>query len=203
MNRLIEVTAASGKPVELDEALQYVKVGPEESTLLNRLIDSATEQYEGVTGLRLMAVTLDWRIDGFVDPASSSTKRLEFPVWPVQSLTAAEFKYTADVASPRAVAVDAALYDVVTSERPSFVRLKTEADKAWPGDSKTFDHAVNVRFVAGFASHEEIPQDHKTAVLEIVKTEFWRFRGDKNRATEREPWQIRNAKWRGGKTGIQ
>ncbi len=152
------ITGTVNKPVTLEEVKSFLKIDDDDSdTELSRLIDTATNIAEQITGRDLLIKTYKTYLDDF--PFSSNIG-IEIQKSKLQSVTS--IKYLVD--------------NVLTTFDSSnyYFTDKQEYSTIWLFDGKTYPsdvdinrkQAVEIIFTAGFSSKPcNIPQNIKQAIL--------------------------------------
>ncbi len=146
------VTAATFYPVTLDDGKEHLRVtATAEDGLIESYIQAATLYCEQYTGRIFSTQTWDMFMDTFPTV-------IEIPYQPVASVTWVKY-YDADDVEQTLVEDTDYRVDLNTG--------RIEYIDNWPS---TYDKssAVNVRFVAGYASVSAVPQDIKQAVMLIL-----------------------------------
>lgn len=150
------VTAPAVEPVSLQEAKDHLRVDhASDDALIEALIAAARRQAENITGLRLVAQTWRWTLDGFVDV-------LRPPIGPVSAVNSIKYLDTAGVEQTLA----AAKYRADLAETPE--RITPAYGESWPS---TYDvtAAVKVELQIGFGGFPAaVPDDIRLAMLLIV-----------------------------------
>lgn len=156
------VTAPAALPVTLAEFRAHRRIPAADTSLDSELtlaLQGATARAETLTGLRLITQTLLLTLDQF-------PRRIELPVWPVQSVTSVV--YDDRDGTEQTFATD--LWRVVKSRKPWSVAPAYEA--VWPTPRYDFD-AVRVTFVAGFGDEpDDVPADVRSAIMLIASDLF-------------------------------
>lgn len=129
----------------------------DEDSLIERLIDAATEHYESQTGhiVRQSDVTLTL-------PCWPSGHTIPLPRSPVSSVTSVTYL---EEGESSATTLSSSLYrEETTTDRPAIV-LKANQD--WPTASLENGHPITVVFVAGYAT-ASVPESDRAAILLMV-----------------------------------
>lgn len=158
---LVVSTPPANLPVGLNEVRDWCRIDTADGdATLTALIQAAVEHVSGLDGfsaLALITQTFDWTMDAF--PTSGA---LDFPRWPVQSVTSISY-IDADGAPQTWAAED---YQVDTKSKPA--RLTFAFGGAWPSAQAIYN-AVTIRFVAGYGDEpEDIPESLRTAIKVLV-----------------------------------
>lgn len=148
----VTVTGPATKPVTLAQAKAELRIDDtDDDTRIERYIAAACEHVEAVTGLRLVAQTVDLKCDGWAD-----LERL--PVAPVQTITSITYLDTAGASQTLAGSV----YEVRVSDlMPSIVLAYGQS---WPVIRT--GSQITVRAVLGYAVQ---PDQIASAILIIVR----------------------------------
>lgn len=159
---LVITTQPTGVPVTLDEAKAQCRVLEDDThdALLARLVQSAADCVEAMTGVALTSRSVSYRLDEF------PSGELCIPVYPVTAITSFTY-YDVDNAQQTLVSG--------TDYWPSFdgeryPRVLPET--SWPVAHLTRPGAVSLNMTAGYASRDDIPEDLRHAVLVLVKELF-------------------------------
>jgi len=152
------VTAAASKPVSLVEAKLHLRIDHnDEDTLIDALIDAATETLDGWSGLLgRCLITQTWKIalPGF---CSGRIIRLPYPDIVSDGVTIKYFDLD-DVEQTYA----ATSFSVLEDTDGGFVWLKS--GEVWPTTNDRPD-AVSVEFDAGYGDAAAVPAPIKAAIL--------------------------------------
>ena len=148
------ITAPSTLPVTLAEAKAHLRIDhADEDTLITALIATATAGAEHETGRALMAQTWEVTLDAFPD----AVELTRTPVQSIESVTYANSEGTPTVLSNVFYALDAA-------DEFGWAYVVPAYAGAWP-ETRDEINAVRVRYVAGYASAEEVPAAIKSWIL--------------------------------------
>lgn len=165
MSGLVLVTAAAALPVDLNIAKSHLKIDDDdtnEDALNMGRIRSAVAYLDGRDGIlnrALITQTWDWKLDAF--PASSS-RGLEVPLPPLQSITSINYTDTAGVSQLWA----AAKYQVDTASVPG--RILPAFGETWPS-TRADMNAVTVRLEAGYGPDPaDVPEPIRQAIMVMV-----------------------------------
>lgn len=158
MQSTVVAVGPTWEPVSLAEARAHCRVDiNDDDLLLSGLITAAREHIEIIGWVTLPQQTLDlWLEDGFEDD------EIKLPRPPAISVTHVKYYDTADVEYTLSTAV----YYANVIGKPAEVHLKYGQN--WPSTTLRDYNAVNVRYVAGYATPEAIPQRYKQAILLLV-----------------------------------
>lgn len=150
---LAQTVAPSQEPVDLETAKTHLRIDSTvDDLLLDGYLQAARAHIETVT--RYQLVTATYRLDL---PAFPSVLRLPRP--PLQSVTS--IGYTDSAGDPQTVLNTT--YTVATSVIPAYV---APVD-AWPTVTEG-PAAVQVTFVAGFGTPQQVPSVYKALILLLV-----------------------------------
>ena len=150
------VTAPAEEPVTLEQAKAQCRVdAADEDALIASLIPAARESVEHLLGRALMTQTLERTLDAF--PAGAIA--LAMP--PVSAVTSIQYIDTDGAEQTLA----AELYVLDADADPPSVRPAPGA--AWPS-TYGVPNAVRVRFVAGHADADAVPQAVRHWILLVV-----------------------------------
>lgn len=173
MGTLITTVAPSGLPVTMAEARTQCRLYSDTShdTTLQRLIESATEEFERMTGMHLAQRTAVLYLDGF------ETLEIDLQVTPVQSITHVKYDDASNVEQTLAVSTEyyASLHGPCPYIRP--VSL-------WPTTYANKPDSVRVTMTTGYAPGgsptvygHNVPEDIRQAILLMVY-DGWNNPGD-------------------------
>lgn len=151
------ITAPLDEPVTLLQAKQHLRetLSDQDANILAAMY-AAREHAESFTGRALCTQTWELLLDSF-----PSSREIELPFPPLQSVTSVKYIDTDDVEQTFA----AANYHVDAASTPGRVRLKPTA--SWPSIADQ-PNAVTVRFVAGYGGMAAVPFTIKAAILLVV-----------------------------------
>lgn len=148
------VTPPTSEPVTLSVAKAHLKVtDANEDALIASLIVTARREAENRTRRQLMTATYDLTLDAF--PAT-----IELPRPPLQSVTSITY-VDADGATQTLAAEK---YTVVNDSDGVPARIVPAVDEVWPA-TKAVPAAVVVRYVAGWAGADDVPEPIKQWML--------------------------------------
>lgn len=183
------LVAPATEPVTAAELQTHLKTN---STALpdaeaNKLIATAREYLERLTGLALIDQTWTYSLDkwpnfqdewwdgvreGHIGSLGGPPSSIILPIYPLQSVSAVVV-YSED-GTPTAVDV-AATFDVDTAQKPGRLSLKRGA--VWPVASRSIN-AVEITFVSGYgAASSDVPNPLYFAVLNLAAG-LYTHRGD-------------------------
>lgn len=157
------ITPPQSEPVDLAAAKNWVKVESdvtEDDALIQGLIVSSRIEIENQSGLAFMSQTIEDSFDGWPD---DYIKLLRYPVQSVESV-----KYI------DSDGVEQTLPTPIVDDTGNFCRV--QSSDGWP-TVKDQMGAIKIRYVAGWANADSVPQDLKTAVL-LMLTYFYEKRAD-------------------------
>lgn len=147
------ITAAQDAPVTLAEAKAHLRVdGTTEDVLITSMITSATEAAEQLTGRALMPQTWELVLDSFDDGVVLTRP----PVRSVTSITYVDEAGATQTLSPL-------LYRLRSADDFGLASVIPAYGQTWPTTLADVD-AVKVRFVAGYASEDYVPEPLKSWV---------------------------------------
>ncbi len=148
-------------PVDLATMKAYLKITTTtDDTLIQSMIDAATEWGEKYTGRDLRAITWDLLLDKFTD-------RIELRRDPVASVTSVK-----RLVSGSLVAVASTVFYLKKLVQSSEILLNE--DQEWPTDADDREQVVEIRFVTeGFQC-----QDSIIDAIERIVAFWYRNRGD-------------------------
>jgi len=166
MVALTIVTKPKETPVSLDEAKQHLREDDptgSNDAIIRSLIEAATKQAEHYTRRALITQTWDMWIDKFSDP-------LEVPKPPLQSISF--IKYLDSTGTLTTHSNSPQIYKVDTDGIKG--NLYLTYSQVWPA---TYDEpkAVNIRFIAGYGTAEDVPEGIKQAIKMMV-SHWYEFR---------------------------
>ncbi len=157
MNATQIVVQPTWEPVSVAEARAHCRIDlHDDDVLLGTLITAARQHIELIAWQAIPQQTIDLWLEEFEDD------EIELPNPPLQSVTYVKYYDTADVEYTLA----ASEYFLNTVVFPGEIHLKY--GKYWPTIQLRDYNAVNVRYVAGFATPEAVPQRLKQAILLLV-----------------------------------
>jgi len=155
------------EPVSLSEAKKQLRVEHnEENDLISSLIRAARVQAETESRRALLTqtweLTLDeWPHDDEID--------LAYP--PLQSVISITY-VTYD---EQTITLPTTIYGVDATSDPGRIYLKY--GQCWPRETLRRENAIKVRFVAGWASAVEVPENYKLGI-KLAITCYYENRGD-------------------------
>lgn len=158
---IYELVSREESPVELATMKSYLKVtATADDTLIQSMIDAATEWGEKYTGRDFRAITWDLLLDVFTD-------RIELRRDPVASVTTVKH-----LVSDSQVTVASTVYYLKKLVQSSEILLNE--DQEWPVDTDNREQVIEIRFVTkGYRCQESIIDAIERHVA------FWyRNRGD-------------------------
>lgn len=154
--RLTLVTGPSDEVITLDDAKAHAKIahGSDNEQLL-AWIAAATRKVEHDTEMALLTQTWDLAVRAFPSP----TGVIALPLRPVQSVTSVT--YYSGAGAPLTLSAGQYALDA------SLDRIALTFGGSWPTDLWS-DRPAVVRFIAGYASPADVPEDLKLAVKLLV-----------------------------------
>jgi uncharacterized phiE125 gp8 family phage protein len=152
----IRLIAGPGEePITLDEAKLHLRVDvTAEDTLINGLIIAARQAAEQATGRALMQQTWELALDCFPDEI-----RLQMP--PLQSVSSVKYLDQDGVLQTLATS------EYLVNDYKEPARIVLAYGKSWPS-TRDQENAVLVRFVAGYADADAVPQEIKQWMLMLI-----------------------------------
>jgi uncharacterized phiE125 gp8 family phage protein len=156
-------TAAASDPLTLDDAKNFARIdGSDDDSTVRRLIGSATEYLESITGRRFVNTTLTAYFDAFPE---SDDDWLELRVPPVSSITTVKYINAEDGVL---TVMDAADYHVDSKSNNQPARITPAFSASWPAERDILN-AVEVEFVTGYgSSHTSVPDNIKHVIALFV-----------------------------------
>ena len=162
MIRTAIVTAATGDPIDLEEAKLHLRIDigeTAEDDLIMGLIRSSREKSESITGLKLMPQTWYSYYDNF--PYKTY---IELPYSPVSSIPSSGIYYTKSGGNSTTFSSTKWSQDIVSI--PGRVVLKDNDD--WPSDTLETNNPIRVEFVCGYAGSTAVPDSIKSAMKLMI-----------------------------------
>lgn len=126
---------------------------------IRRLMWAATERVEGDTNLCFMTQT--WQVAYDCFPCDG----IEIPNWPVQSLTFIKY-YTSEVLTTLSSS------DYQTDLRSAPCRIIPVSGESWPTVDTDTLNAVQLEWIAGYATKALVPRLAQDAILYVVGNMF-------------------------------
>lgn len=158
MGELILTTAPTSEPVTTAEAKSHLRVDiSDDDTLIDTLVASARQMFEGVNGRALFTQTWTLTLDCW-----PSRSYIVLPRPPLASVTSVT--YIDD--NGDSTVWDSANYIVETGRTPGRLHLAEDVD--WPSVSLRQASPITIAYVAGWATTGAIPQRYKQAILMLV-----------------------------------
>jgi uncharacterized phiE125 gp8 family phage protein len=158
MYGLTLVTGPTAEPVSLAEAKDHLRISDAAADgILTGYLLAARQHLETTYGIALAAQTFDLVLD---DLPCSSTKPIELPRNPVQSITSVQYVDVNGATQTWA----GANYFLDSNRQPA--RLLPVSGQPWP-TVLNIANAVTVRFVAGYAA-TKVPEQIRHALLLLV-----------------------------------
>ena len=160
----------TSEPVSLEAAKQQLIMRPEEGRgddgYIQGLIAVARKACEDILDRALMPQTWDMKLNRF--PCRDNF--IEIPRPPLQSVTFVKYKD----GGGELQTLSASTYIVDTDSEPGCIVLKNR--ETWPN---AYDEAqaVQIRFVAGYATADDVPWTVRQAIL-LKLTDLYMNRGD-------------------------
>tara|TARA_R100000655_G_scaffold77938_1_gene117273 strand:- start:11279 stop:11935 length:657 start_codon:yes stop_codon:yes gene_type:complete len=176
--------APTAEPVTRAEAKTFLRIDhSNDDTLIDQLVQASREFVEEYTGRAIMSQTLVLTLDAFdelADPLWEGTKTGPYKNYyknyvtlakaPVRSVTTVKTYDDDDTATTMA----STKYYVDITREPARVVLRT--GETFPTALRVAN-AIEVTYVAGYASSGAVPQAIKTAILQYVSY-LYEHRGD-------------------------
>lgn len=163
--RLKRTVDATALPVSIEEAKAYGIINQaDDGSMVEMLIQAATNEAENISGLALMTSTWRLRMDWF-------------PAWeillpgPVQSVSSVTY-YDADGTSQTFAS---SKYEVDTDDIPA--RLAPTSDYIWPATNSQLN-AVTITFVRGYESAAAVPAGIRLQIMALAQ--WWYNRPDRS-----------------------
>lgn len=151
------ITAPAEEPVTYDEAKLHLRVDTDdEATPISRMIATARQEAENLTGRALITQTLELGLDRW--PGC-----IKLPRPPLVSVTSVKYVDTAGVQQT----LDAGDYLVDNYQEPG--RIIPAYGKSWPSVRRQ-PNAILVRYVAGYGSASDVPAAIKNWMLLKIGT---------------------------------
>mgnify|MGYP000880045008 CR=1 FL=1 len=148
------ITAPASDPVTLSEAKAHLRfTSSAEDALITSLIVAARDLCERETGQALLAQTWESSFNAFGDEMLLGRA-------PVQSITS--IKYTDENGAEQTLATTEYVLD---NAGQSAARVVIAPNKTWPNVQTGSINAVRIRYVAGYASANAVPQPIKQWML--------------------------------------
>lgn len=158
----------SGEPIGLSELKDRLRVTASDFDMeLTELIKAARLQVENDTHTKLMSQTLVLYLDDF--PSGDTIELRQLPVTSVTSVT----YYDEDAAQQT---FSSALYRTDLNGKPA--RIVLLEDESWEDVEPGYPGAVEVTFVAGYASAAAVPAAAKLAIVEWCRMHWGDCDGD-------------------------
>lgn len=162
------ILAPAKTPINLAEFKEHLKIELDvtvEDAMLQRMINAATEQAQGLTGRALITQTWEYYIDRW--PLSG---QIELPLPPLQSVSS--IKYT-DVDGNEST-FDAASYSV---DNVSYIgRVVLNAGYSWPSVNLNNTNPIKITLIAGYGDDEtDVPQTINQAIL-LLAANLYEYR---------------------------
>jgi len=152
------VTAPTLRPVTLEEVKDHLRIDDTDGdSALSFLLDSAIAQVERDKGVKLITQTWDYKIDSF------PSTEIRLPLMPLQSVTSVTYTDT----DGDSQTWDSGEYTVHTGTMPGKITLAY--NESWP-TIRDIDFAVTVRFICGYTSVANVPDNLRHAILLVVGT---------------------------------
>lgn len=164
---MVVATAPGSEPLSMDELRSHCRVdGTTEDDVLLSCLLAARKNLDGPDGWlgrALITQTIDLYLDGF------STNTIYLPLPPLQSVTHVKYYDTAGTLQT----FSSANYTVDASSEPGRIVLGESA--SWPS-TDDIPNAVNIRYVAGYGTREDIPEPIRMG-LKLMVEGMYSFRG--------------------------
>ena len=188
MANLELVTAPSTTPVTTAEAKDWLRVDiSDDDTLIDSLIENATDQVQIVTGRQLVTATYDY----FAESWELNNKGcVEIPLGNVASITSIKYKDTDEVLQTW----DSSKYEV--NFKTQIVQIRPISTENFPSLGDEFN-PVEIRFTAGYGAASAVPDRLKTSIYMMVadayehREQMSEIKLDENPAVNRILWNFR------------
>lgn len=160
------VTAPTEEPIDTLDAVAFLRADASESQYIEALVSVAREIVENFTGRALMAQTWKLTADRWRDcadarsPLADSVRARTIKLERSPLASVSHVKYWPAVGSTQ-LTLDASYYITQTGVEPGRIVLKYDQD--WP-DLADRPDAVEITFVAGYASAAAVPASLRHAV---------------------------------------
>ncbi len=177
---LTTVSPPAVEPVDLDEAKLSARVdSDDEDTLVTSLISVARQQFERLSGIRL--ITQDVRLT-----CSGFSPQVALPVWPVQSVVSVN--YTATDGTDTLLASDQ--YRVLETTTPW--SLAPAYGVSWP--ATRIDHdTVKIVLRVGFGdAGADVPTDILHAIKALIAQHYEQRQASDTRSHSDIPFGVRD-----------
>jgi uncharacterized phiE125 gp8 family phage protein len=149
------VTAPASEPISLSEAKDHLRVtSTDDDTYITSLIKVARQHVEVVTSRALITQTWDYFLDSFSD-------EMEIPKAPLQSVTSIKYIDT----DGNTQTLSTSVYTVDADSDPGKVLLAY--NQSWPS-VRSVNHAVTIRFDAGYGAATDVPEPIRQAMLLLI-----------------------------------
>lgn len=167
----VVVTPPAAEPISLAELKLAAHIThSSEDAYLTGVIAAARFRYELDTRRQLMEATYDWFLPCFsarTFPRGEvivQERSFEIPKPPLQSITSVKYYDTAGVEQTLAGTV----YSAKTSSEPG--RIYNLPNQEWPDlEDDRLEDAVTIRFVAGAADADSVPDLDKQAIMLLAQ----------------------------------
>ena len=157
------VTAPATKPVTTAEAKSWMRVDiSDDDTLIDSLIESATDQFEIITGRQLVTATYDYFADGWI---LNNKGCLEIPLGNVASITSIKYKDTDEVLQTWS----SAKYEV--NLKKQIVEIRPITTENFPSLGDEFN-SVEIRFTAGYGAASAVPDAIKQCLYMMISDAY-------------------------------
>ena len=154
--------------VYLGEAKEHLRITDDDSDhneRVNRLIVAATEQVEQILGAKLTPYTMQLTLDGFPRDDKNLDIPIDLRVYPVNSITT--FVYDDSTNTETSMTLGTDYWEDLNGRYPKLSPL-TSWPSAYPGKPAS----VRVTMEAGYADHDDVPEDIRQAILYLIKEMF-------------------------------
>lgn len=125
---------------------------------LMRIGRAATKKVGDDSERIIMTQTWQWHCDRF------PCRELELRKIPIQSIT--HVKYTTDAV---VTTLSASVYETDLLSAPA--RIRPKIDQVWPAADLVLN-AVEIEFIAGYASAAVVPEDIKDVILQVIRARW-------------------------------
>lgn len=181
------VTAAVLKPVTRTQAKKHCEIPNDDTThddQIDLLIDTATAEFEADTDMALLSQT--WRVYAMT---WGECEALPLPHRPIQSISSVKYYDLSNVQQT----LSSSVYSLDTPMRT----LRLAYGQDWPQQIDDRWDAIQVNYIAGWATVAEVPKTAVQAILLLIGYYFGQNRGDNDRANDKRAYESLIAKhWR-------
>ena len=151
---LIITTQPTEEPVDVAEAKRHLRLSAGEDVQVALLIEAARERCERELDRAIMATTYKYTLRTW--PGNF----IELPKPPLTSVTEVRYTDTGEAEQTLTASTD---YTVDTTSTPG--RICLIKNKSWPSVSSDAAHPIQITYVAGYASANEVPSAITHAIM--------------------------------------